>query len=1200
MKRKNNHKQEVRKKKSLGKILLYIFLVAFILGILVLGVVYKYVSDILAETPPIEVYDINVLLSQNSFIYDNQGNLIERVEDNGLRTVVSYDKIDDDIKKAIVAVEDKTFWEHHGFNYVRLAGAVIESFSSGKDPKGTSTITQQYARNMYLPETRFASGAAGYKRKVQEAYYAVELEKNLSKEDILSAYLNTIEFGNNTKGIQAATTRYFSKNADDIDYIEAAILAGIPQANTTYSPFKIVKTQDVEATDYVLGQDSDDRSIVFNESCLERYQIVLKVMLENGAITQEEYDYAKNFDIKQKLKPTSLQTSELSSYFTDMVKREVIRKFMERDGMSEEDARNLLYRGGLRIYSTMDSGMQKHIDGLFEGEPFTTVYDNPTSNAVRDFQTRYGLEITGVADANTIQKMVDVGMLRTGEINAIDYYIGVDSEDVLRLKQALQKAGLLYKENSSMPGMQAYRDANKNILKLDENLWEKTILGSSVMLNYYYNIINPENQLVISPDNYYTDDNGDIVFVAGKMFNFYFPEDEESEIELLIKNAYKCRENNVVVLYGGNQFYYQKVSIPEMYIYNGYSVRIPKEYKSRNANGEFVLSKDFISNNPDVITQAEDGTLYVNEEHYGMSRQGIIQPQAAITVIDYRTGHLLAVAGGRNVEGQMIYNRATNPRQPGSSIKPLGVYTPCLDNGFNPTSIIEDIPTYTPSGYRWPQNWDYIYHGSITLREAVEQSGNVAAVKFLRLIGEQKGIEYLQKFGISTLKLDGDVNDLNVSAIALGGMSHGVTNFDMTGAYGALANGGVRKDTITFTKISDKNGNVVFENKPKETFVVSEQVAWLMQDILYSTANGGFMNKLTAIRAGNVGIPVVGKTGTTSNKYDIWYCGYTPYYASSVWMGSDINLELSDGSLTAARYWTKANQIIHEGYADKGYKSGTDLGLIRVTVDAKSGMLPSALSYKDPSGKGVITDWFIPGNQPGKVDNNRVSVAICNESGKIASPFCPSQNRSIRVYRRRIEPVPARAAGIGISDSAEIIPSSFSSLVGNASGMIEGSEDIDYVEMAKLGLADPYCYIHTGEDRTDELTSDILSGVGTIANSGGGKIITESIIITRHYGEPVNVDAGSQIYESGVIVTTSGVSIYPWQIKSFERNNSGPTYNPNTNDDGSDGSGDGTDDSDPYDDLDDDDLGDDNSGTNDGGGSSDDSYPLDENDTDTP
>lgn len=1137
MKKAPNHSVTKAKKGGIGRIILYIFLSFFVVGLIGAGVVYKYVMDVLAETPPIEVYDINVLLEENSIIYDANGNELEKVEDSGLRTIVPYEKIDQDLVKAIVAVEDKTFWTHKGFNYVRLVGAVLESLTSGKEPEGTSTITQQYARNMYLPETRFASGSEGYKRKVQEAYYAVQLEQNLSKEEILSGYLNTIEFGANAKGVQAATMRYFSKNSDEIDYIEAAILAGIPQANTAFSPFTIVRTQDVTASDYVLGQDSSEYTVCFNETCLERYPIVLRVMLDNGVITKEEYEYAKTYDIRQRLKPTPLTEQVVSSYFVDMVKEEIVQKFMDEKGMSQEEAKNVLYRGGLRIYSTLDTAMQAKIDQAFVGEPFNNFFDLKTQEALEKFQGKYSLPVTGIADMTTLEKMKELDLITPLEMPKRELAPDMEGEDVIVLKEALEMEGLLYKYNDYIPSMEAYRDDRRNILKITEDDYENPV-SSSVMLNYYDGIIAPNGNLAISPSQYYIDSNGDTVFYADKMFNIYSvlnPGSEEREVELFIKDCYKCDEDRVSIVYGAGNFYQEKVAIPEMYIYKGSTVRLPKEYKRENEKGELVLSKQFFVDHPDFFTKTENGTLVVKPENYGVARQGVVQPQAAICFIDYRSGQLKSIAGGRNVKGQMIFNRATNPRQPGSSIKPLAVYTPALDNGFSPATIYEDTPRLTAGGQIWPRNAYNAFLGSITMRESVVQSVNVTAVKALEKVGIEKSIQYLKKFGITSLKEDGEVNDNNVAALALGGMSYGISDLEMAGAYGALANGGVRKDTITFTKILDKKGNVVLENIPKDTFVVSEQVAWLMQDMMLSAVMGGFTNNLPAIRPGNYGIPVTGKTGTTSNNYDIWFCGYTPYYASALWIGSDVNLELNATSLEACRYWGRVNEIVHEGLADKGFKTGEELGLIQVAVDGKSGLLPSSLSSRDPSGNGIISDWFIPGNQPVKQDDLRFEISTCSQSGKIATPYCPPQFLTSKVYRRRTEDVPDGARGIPVRDAGEIAPPGLTATT--------PSKDIDYAALAKNGRVTPYCYLHTGEIRTASTTADLLSGVATKAE-GDKIIITESIIVTTVFNSEIAVDAGSIIYSSGSIVAVNGKTIYPWQIESVRKNPDGPIYVP--------------------------------------------------------
>lgn len=1145
MKKAPNRNVTKAKKGGIGRILLYIFLSLFVVGLIGAGVVYKYVSDVLSETPPIEIYDINVLLEENSIIYDANGNELEKVEDSGLRTIVPYEKIDKDLIDAIVAVEDKTFWTHQGFNYVRLAGAVIESVTSGKEPEGTSTITQQYARNMYLPETRFASGTEGYKRKVQEAYYAVQLEKNLSKEEILSGYLNTIEFGANAKGVQAATMRYFSKNSDEIDYIEAAILAGIPQANTAFSPFTIVRTQDVTASDYVLGQDSSEYTVCFNETCLQRYPIVLKVMLDNGVITQEEYDYAKDYDIRQRLKPTPLTEQVVSSYFVDMVKEEIVQKFMSEKGMSREEAKNVLYRGGLRIYSTLDTSMQAKIDQAFIGEPFTKLFDLKTQEALQKFQSKYSLPVTGVADMATLEKMKELALITPLEMPKRELVPDMEGDDIIVLKEALEIEGLLYKYNDYIPSMSAYRDASRNILKIMEDDYENPI-SSSVMLNYYDGIIAPNGNLAISPSQYYIDGSGNTVFYADKMFNIYSvlnPDSEEREVELFIKDCYKCDEDRVSLVHGGGTFYHEKVAIPEMYIYKGSTVRIPKEYKSENEKGELVVSKQFFVDYPDFFRKLENGTLVVTPENYGVAKQGIVQPQAAICFIDYRSGQLKSIAGGRNVKGQMIFNRAINPRQPGSSIKPLAVYTPALDNGFSPSTIYEDTPRVTPDGQIWPKNAYNAFLGSITMRESVVQSVNVTAVKALEKVGIDKSIQYLKKFGITSIKEDGDVNDLNVAALALGGMSYGISDLEMAGAYGALANGGVRKDTITFTKILDKNGNVVLENIPKDTFVVSEQVAWLMQDMMLSAVMGGFTNNLPAIRPGNYGIPVTGKTGTTSNNYDIWFCGYTPYYASALWIGSDVNLELNATSLEACRYWGRVNEIVHEGFPDKGFKTGEELGLIQVAVDGKSGLLPSSLSSRDPGGNGVITDWFIPGNQPVQQDNLRFEINTCSQSGKIATPYCPPQYLQTKVYRRRTEDVADNARHIAVRDAAEIAPKGLSEAT--------APKDLDYAALAKNGRVTPYCYLHTGEIRTATTTADLLGGIGT-KTEGDRLIITESIIVTTVFDSEIEVDAGSTIYSSGSIVALNGKTIYPWQIESVRKNPNGPIYVPSVDEEGQD------------------------------------------------
>ncbi len=1116
-----------KKKGMIWKIIFYLIIVLFIIGALGAGALYLLVNNILEETPPIKVYDIKKLLEQNSEIYDSQGNLMEKVEDNGLRTIVEYSQIDKDIIDAIVSVEDKTFWTHKGFNYVRLAGSVLEALKTGHSPSGTSTITQQYARNMYLSDSRFAKGKSGYIRKTKEAYYAIDIEKNMSKEEILSAYLNTIEFGAKTKGIQAATMRYFSKNCNDIDYIEAAMLAGIPKANVTYSPFKIINSNNVKPDDFVLGQDSANSTIIFNKSSVDRYKVVLKVMFDNGVITQEEYDKGKDFDIKTKLKPSPLNVNRFQSYPVDMVKNEVVKKLMKFKNLTKEEATNMLYRGGLRINSTIDPVIQGKLERSFNGETVPTLYDQGLVTAVRAFQAKYGMQVDGVAGPKTFAKLVELGLVNPNEFSGNVLRPGMNNDDIKLLRYAMESQGLIFYKNTHVPDLLAYRNASKDIVSVEEGY-------QNVMINHYNSIIDAEQNLIIKPKNFYVDAAGNYVFKKHMMFNFYVVPGYESdkELRLFLKEAYKCDESSISVLAGAGRLYSQKISLNEIHIFDGGVLNISGKYAKFNDAGEYVLDKSFLTDHPDFFKKGQDGSLIVAKSDYYIANQGIVQPQAAMSVIDYRTGQLKGIMGGRNVTGNMIYNRALNPRQPGSSIKPLGAYVPALDNGFNTSSVFYDNARLTPSGRSWPKNWYKGFKGAQTMRQAVEWSGNVIAVKTVDAVGVEKCVEYLKKFGISTLVEEGEINDYNVSAVALGGMTKGATPLDMAGAFGAIANGGVREETITFTTIYDSEGNLVLENTPEETFVVSEQVAWLMESMLLDAVEHGFSRNQSAIRPYNRGIPVAGKTGTTSNRYDIWFCGYTPYYTGAMWIGSDINLEVTASSSKAAKYWKYIMKDVHEGYENKSFKKASDVGVIGMYVDSKSGLIPSSLSRRDPAGNIIVYDYFIPGNQPTRVDNLHKEVKYCSEGKCVATPLCPESSVVSKVFRIR--------------------PKNF-----NRASLRFGSSDSQYM-IGKADIKSPsVCPVHNGEvekpEETEEKYPEVnmtsgLNGLKQDKSKYGYTVVKQSVFVYTTKGEKIQVNAGSKIYASGNIVTTTGRTIKSIHIKGYEKNSGGPAYVEDPND----------------------------------------------------
>lgn len=192
---------------------------------------------------------------------------------------------------------------------------------------------------------------------------------------------------------------------------------------------------------------------------------------------------------------------------------------------------------------------------------------------------------------------------------------------------------------------------------------------------------------------------------------------------------------------------------------------------------------------------------------------GILQPEAAAIIIENETGEIKAVMGGRSEKVRRGLNRATQSlRQPGSTIKPLSVYTSALDNGYSPGTVIDDAPVVF--GNFKPRNYSYNFKGLVTVREALQHSTNVVAVKILQDVGIQRSMEYLKKFGITTLVTredNGVTNDESLSPLALGGVTNGVKPIEMAAAFSVFPNKGIYVKPISFTKILDKDGKVILK-----------------------------------------------------------------------------------------------------------------------------------------------------------------------------------------------------------------------------------------------------------------------------------------------------------------------------------------------------------------------------------------------------
>ena len=383
----------------------------------------------------------------------------------------------------------------------------------------------------------------------------------------------------------------------------------------------------------------------------------------------------------------------------------------------------------------------------------------------------------------------------------------------------------------------------------------------------------------------------------------------------------------------------------------------------------------------------EDGDTIVPN---GESITYTMQPQASMTVIDQSTGEVKAIVGGRGDKtANKTLNRATDTkRQPGSTFKILSAYAPALDiGGMTLASVQDDAPyTYSNAAHTPVNNYDKSYRGFTTIREGITYSINIVAVKTLTDIGVDIGYEYLQNFGFSTL-CDSD----RTQALALGGITNGVTDLELTAAYATIANGGTYTKPRFYTKILDHDGNVLIDNTPQTHTVLKETTAWLLTNAMEDVLTNG-----TGRPAHFNGIPQAGKSGTTSSDRDALFAGYTPYYTCVVWGGYDDNAELSYTTYPKT-LWKSVMGRIHENLDYKDFDKPD--GITTATVCKKSGKLAVAgLCDSDPRGSMVESEYFASGTVPKDYCDHHVRVTIDLSTGGIATDTCPEELRSSNVY----------------------------------------------------------------------------------------------------------------------------------------------------------------------------------------------------------
>lgn len=370
-----------------------------------------------------------------------------------------------------------------------------------------------------------------------------------------------------------------------------------------------------------------------------------------------------------------------------------------------------------------------------------------------------------------------------------------------------------------------------------------------------------------------------------------------------------------------------------------------------------------------------------------------VQPQVSLVVQDQSTGYVVAMEGGRGAKlGSRTLNRATDTaRQPGSTFKVVSTYAPALDSaGLTLATVMNDAPFNYADG-RPVANWyGEAYRGLSSLRVGIAQSMNIVAVKTLTQITPRLGFDYLTNFGFTTLEESKEINGKIFSdiqqALALGGITNGVTNEELNAAYACIANGGTYIKPKLYTRVVDHDGNIILDNTtPQSRQVIKESTAFLLTDAMVDVVTSG-----TGGSVNFGGMAIAGKTGTTSDYNDVWFSGYTPYYTATTWAGFDNNVKLSgDEKNLAKKLWRAVMSQIHEGLPSESFPVPS--GIVTATVCARSGKLPI-----DGLCSGTMrTEYFAEGTVPTATCDVHYAGQVCQYCSLPAYEGCPFKVESV-------------------------------------------------------------------------------------------------------------------------------------------------------------------------------------------------------------
>ena len=379
----------------------------------------------------------------------------------------------------------------------------------------------------------------------------------------------------------------------------------------------------------------------------------------------------------------------------------------------------------------------------------------------------------------------------------------------------------------------------------------------------------------------------------------------------------------------------------------------------------------------------------------------ILEPQESVVVMNQSNGHVAAISGGRGEkEGSLTLNRALHSnRQPGSASMIISTFAPAIDScGATLASTYYDAP-YSSGNQQVLNWWGNPYLGYNNIRQAITYSMNVIGARCLTsLVSDSTAYDYLELFGL----VDANVFESSAS-LASASQSYTVTNEMLTAAFASIANDGIYQKPTYYTKVLDRQGNILLESVPSQTRIIKSSSAALltnaMEDVISSDSSYYYQYGITP--TGKLcqidSMTLAGKSGTTTSGSDVWFIGYSPYYTCGIWSGYDDSKVLSNGTEYHKTIWQKIMARIHADLDNKDFVFTDELESAKIC--SKSGLLAvDGVCNSSSSNACVYTEYFAPGTAPTSYCDRHYALRICTESGKSATKYCPGDSVVQRVY----------------------------------------------------------------------------------------------------------------------------------------------------------------------------------------------------------